>query len=278
MTAAAEELVVTQPSISAAVAALSREIGMPLTERVGRTIRLSAAGATFVPYASDVLGLLEQGRLAAHEVAAESSRQVRIAAVTTAAEHIVPPLMQAFSAKRPEIELMLEVGNRDRMFSRVDEHIADVVIGGRPPADDRLSGVAFMANETLLIAPPDDPLGGGQEVGIDELADRVWLLREEGSGTRQMTEQFLRSHELSPRVLTLGSNGAIKQGARAGLGISLQASVAVGLELEAGQLSQIRTRVELPRRQWYVLRSSIGPVREPVAAFVEFVSGSGPGR
>lgn len=276
VTAAAEELVVTQPSISAAVTALSREVGVPLTERVGRTIRLTAAGETFEPYAADVIGLLEQGRLAAREVVAESSRQVRIAAVTTAAEHIVPPLMQAFAATRPEIELMLEVGNRDRMFARVDDHTADVVIGGRPPADGRLTGTAFMENETLLIAAPDDPLAGADAVAVDELADRVWLLREEGSGTRQMTEQFLRSHELSPRVLTLGSNGAIKQAARAGLGISLQASIAVGLELEAGQLARIGTRVELPRRQWYVLRSAVGPVRAPVAAFVEFVSSSGP--
>ena len=250
---------------------------MPLTERVGRTIRTSAAGQAFEPYAADVIGLLEQGRLAAREVAAVSARQVRIAAVTTAAEYIVPPLMQAFSATNPDIELMLEVGNRDRMFGRVADHTADVAIGGRPPADGRLAGIPFMTNEVLLIAPPGDPLASAGEVPVERLAERVWLLREEGSGTRLMTEQFLRSHELSPRVLTLGSNGAIKQATRAGLGVSLQARVAVALELGAGQISEIRAGAEMPRRQWYVLHSAVGPVRDAAAAFVEFVSRSGSG-
>lgn len=274
MTGAAEELVVTQPSISAAVTALSKEVGAPLTERDGRTIRTTAAGRTFAVYAADVIGLLDQGRLAAHEAAEATTRQVRIAAVTTAGEHVVPPLMQAFAAVHPEIELMLEVGNRGRVFGRVADHGADVAIGGRPPDDGRLTGAAFMENEIVLIAPPGDPLGGREGVGVGDLAERVWLLREEGSGTRGMTERFLSGNELSPRVLTLGSNGAIKQAARAGLGVSLQSRAAVALELEAGQLSEVAPAVELPRREWFVLRSAVGPVREPVAAFIDFVGDS----
>lgn len=271
VTGAADELVVTQPSISAAIAALSREVGVPLTERVGRTIRTSPAGKTFTPYAADVIGLLEQGRLAAQEVASASERQVRIAAVTTAAEHIVPPLMQAFSAANPEVELMLEVGNRGMVFAHVADHTADVAIGGRPPEDGRLAGSAFTENEIVLIAPPDDPLSRRRRVSIRELGDRVWLLREKGSGTRVMTEGFLRNHELSPRRLTLGSNGAIKQASRAGLGVSLQSRAGVALELDAGQLSEIRPDVELPRREWFILRSAVGPVRPAVRAFIEFV-------
>ena len=271
VTGAAEELVVTQPSVSAAIAALSKEVGVPLTERMGRTIRTSAAGEAFMPYASDVIGLLEQGRLAAQEVAAVTDRQVRIAAVTTAAEHIVPPLMQAFSVAHPDVTLTLEVGNRGRAFAAAADHTADVAVGGRPPTDGRLTGVPFMENEIVLIAPPGDPLAGRRRVPVDKLAERVWLLREEGSGTRAMTERFLRGHDLSPQMLTLGSNGAIKQSSRAGLGVSLQARAAVELELDAGLLSEIRPQVDLPQRHWYILRSAVGPVREAVGAFVDFV-------
>ncbi|MBA2240730.1 MAG: LysR family transcriptional regulator [Solirubrobacterales bacterium] len=271
VTGAAEELVVTQPSVSAAVAALSREVGVGLTERMGRTIRTSDAGKAFAPYASDVIGLLEQGQRAAREVGATSQRQLRIAAVTTAAEYVVPPLMQAFQANRPDLELTVEVGNRGLVFERAAEHAADVAIGGRPPGDGRLVGDAFLENEIAVIAPADDPLAKRRRVPVRELGDRAWLLREEGSGTRAMTEQFLASHELTPRVLTLGSNGAIKQASRAGLGVSLQSRTAVALELEAGLLSELRLREELPMRHWYLLRSSIGPVREAVRAFTEFV-------
>ena len=276
VTGAADELVVTQPSISAAIAALSREVGVPLTEKSGRTIRTSPAGRTFTPYAADVIGLLEQGRLAAQEAAAATEQQVRIAAVTTAGEYIVPPLMQAFAAVHPEVELSLEVGNRGRVFGRVADHTADLAIGGRPPSDGRLAGGAFMENEIVLIAPPGDPLAGRWGVPVRELSDRTWLLREEGSGTRAMTEGFLRSHDLSPRILTLGSNGAIKQATRAGLGVSLQARAAVGLELDAGQLSEISPQADLPRRQWYVLSSTVGPVRDVVSTFIQFVRDSAP--
>src|SRR5690242_16236743 len=80
VTAAADELIVTQPSVSAALAALSREVGCELFERSGRGVRLTAAGSAFAPYAADVLGLLETGRRSAHEAAALATRTLRIAA------------------------------------------------------------------------------------------------------------------------------------------------------------------------------------------------------
>src|SRR5919202_3023610 len=92
VTAAADELVVTQPSVSSAIAALGRELGCELFERAGRGIRVTAAGRAFVPYARDVLGLLEEGRTAAREAGEIEGRTLKIAAVTTAAESFVPSL------------------------------------------------------------------------------------------------------------------------------------------------------------------------------------------
>jgi DNA-binding transcriptional LysR family regulator len=105
VTAAADELVVTQPSVSSAVAALSRELGCELFERAGRSIRLTEAGSAFAPYAVDVIGLLERGGQTAREAADLAARRLQIAAVTTAAESLVPPLVRAFSDEHPDIEL-----------------------------------------------------------------------------------------------------------------------------------------------------------------------------
>src|SRR5438309_9321080 len=112
VTAAADELVVTQPSISSAIAALSRELGCELFERAGRGIRLTDAGSAFAPYAEDVLGLLRTGRTAAREAASVAARTLQIAAVTTAAESFVPGLMRAFSHEHADVALSLVVGNR----------------------------------------------------------------------------------------------------------------------------------------------------------------------
>jgi LysR family transcriptional regulator, low CO2-responsive transcriptional regulator len=272
VTAAAEELYVTQPSVSAAVSALSKELGVELTNRMGRSVEPSAAGEAFAPYAADVIGLLDQGARAAREAAGAAARELRIAAVTTAAEHIVPQLVQEFSASHPELTLTLDVGNRQRVFRELASHTADVAIGGRPPPNGQLSGEPFLDNPILLITAPDDPLARRRSVPVGELGTRPWLLREPGSGTRAMTEEFLGRHELSPPMLTMGSNGAIKQAARAGLGVSLQSRAATALELKHRLLDTISLREPIPKRQWFVLWPSVGPLREPVREFVDFVT------
>ncbi|MBV8081006.1 MAG: LysR family transcriptional regulator [Actinobacteria bacterium] len=275
VSAAAEKLYVTQPSISAAVSALSKEVGVELTERVGRGVGLTAAGEAFRPYAADVLGLIEQGRRAAQEASESATRTLSIVAVATAAEFVVPSLLRAFAAAQPEIRLSLEVANRATLFERVLEHDVDVAIAGRPPDDERIDGRAFLPNEIVLITAPDDPLASGKPVRADQLAERVWLQREEGSGTRELVGDFLGDHDLRPQTLTLGSNGAIKEAVRLGLGISLQSRMAVDHELASGALGQIAVRGGLPRREWYALRSATVPPRPAVQLFLEFTHGPG---
>jgi len=270
---AAEKLYVTQPSISAAVSALSREIGVDLTERVGRGIGLTAAGQAFRPYAADVLGLIEQGRQAAREAADFSMRSLRIVAVATAAEYVVPSLLRAFHLQHPEVNLALEVANRATVFERILEHEVDVAIAGRPPEDERIAGVAFLKNELAVIVAPDDPLAGSRTIRAEELGDRVWLMREPGSGTRQLVTEFLAEHELRPQSLTLGSNGAIKEAVRLGLGVSIQSRLAVEQELQSGALAQVSVRGGLPRRQWYALHSATVRPRPAVEQFLEFANG-----
>ncbi len=270
VTAAADELVVTQPSVSAAIASLGRELGCELFERDGRGIRPTAAGVAFEPYAADVIGLLDQGRQASREASAVAARSLRIAAVTSAAESFVPELMRAFAAEHPDVELTLDVGNRHKVLDRVLAHAADVAVSGTPPTDDRLSAEPLMDNAIVCITAPDDPLIGTGLLAGSQLAERAWLLREPGSGTRLLNERYLAAHDATPKVLTLGSNGAIKQAARAGLGISLLSRVTVEAELASGLLGELRLADQPADRPWFVLRSAVGPVREVVEAFVAF--------
>jgi LysR family transcriptional regulator, low CO2-responsive transcriptional regulator len=264
VTVAADELVVTQPSVSSAISALGREVGCELFERAGRGIRLTDAGSAFAPYAADVIGLLERGRRAAREAASASGRRLRIAAVTTAAESFVPLMMRDFAEAHPEIELTLDVGNRAHVIESVLRHTADIAISGTPPGDDRLLAEPLSENRIVCITAPEDPATLGRPHTATELAGRPWLLREPGSGTRALNEQFLADRGLEPRVLELGSNGAIKQAARAGLGISLLSRAAVETELASGQLGEIPLRDAPRSRPWYVLRSSVGPARPVV--------------
>lgn len=276
VTSAADELVVTQPSVSAAVSALGRELGCDLFERVGRGIQPTPAGSAFAPYAADVIGLLEQGRQAAREAATVTAQRLHISAATTAAESFVPPLLRAFADQHPDIEPWLDVGNREEVLARVLDHTVDIAISGRPPTDERLVAEPLIPNEIVCITRPDDPAAGGRPIPTQQLADRAWLLRESGSGTRALNEEFLAERELRPATLTLGSNGAIKQAVRAGLGVSLISRATVETEIAAGLMGELHLTDGPPARPWFLLRSAVGPVRPPVQAFVAFVRDAPP--
>jgi DNA-binding transcriptional LysR family regulator len=272
--AAAAELVVTQPSVSAAIAALSRELGAELTERAGRSVRPSAAGEAFAPYAAHVVGLLAEGEQAVREVSAGESRELRIAAVTTAAEHLLPALLGGFTRGNPGVRLAIDVGNRERVFRRLAAHEADVAIAGRAPPDAGLVSARFRDNTMVVITQPGDPLAAGASVDLAELADRTWLLREEGSGTRAYNEALIARLDLRPRILTLGSNGAIKAAVRAGLGVAALSRDAVALELDAHLLVTVAV-AGLPQREWFAHRASVGPVRPAVAEFLTYLERCG---
>jgi DNA-binding transcriptional LysR family regulator len=180
--------------------------------------------------------------------------------------------MRAFSASNGDIGLTLAVGNREQVLDLVLDHRADVAIGGRPPRDSRIQASAVLPNEFVLITSPDDPHAGGSPVDASELERRVWLLREPGSGTRAVNEEFLTAASLEPQTLTLGSNGAIKQAARAGIGVAFISRAAVALELEHGLLAALPVRHRPAARRWYAMCSTVGPRRAAVERFMAFAS------
>jgi DNA-binding transcriptional LysR family regulator len=273
---AADALVVTQPSVSAAVAALAREVGTDLLERDGRGVRPTAAGAAFASFAADVVGLLDQGVRAAREEGAAAGRELRVAAVTTAAESFVPGLLQAFGQAHPDVRVTLAVGNRSHVFQLLADHAADVAFGGRPPRDAGLEALPILPNELALITRPGDELAARSAVAPRELTGRTWLMREPGSGTRAVNDAFLAEHDLAPAQLTVGSNGAIKQAARAGLGIALLSRDAVADELEAGLLGRIP--ITGPRtRMWHLMWPATGPRRPVVDELIALSRRAGAG-
>jgi len=264
--AAAAQLLISQPSVSAAIAALSSELDTGLFERHGRGVRLTPAGEAFAPYAAEVLGLLEQGRNAAHEAAHPEQSKIRLVAVNTAGEYLVPPLIQAYRQRHPEVSILLEVGNRATVFERLESRRADIGIGGRPPGR-RLVGYPFAGNDLLVVA---------RQAPAD-LAHTPWLLREEGSGTRLATERLLADLGMreggdgTPEMLTLGSNGAVKQGLAIGLGVTLISRFAVTRELREGTLTEISLAGTPLSRPWHVLLPQASLIRPAARAFGEFL-------
>jgi len=259
---AAERLVVSQPAVSSALATLAREIGAALVERSGRGIEITAAGREVEREGRRVIGLLEDLAHRARAAAAPHSGRVRLAAVTTAAEQLLPPLLRGFRAEHPLVEVEIEVANRSRVWDRLEHWEADIAIAGRTPADRGFRTLAVRRNELVVVGA--SPTSGA----LAELASATWLLREVGSGTRDATEELFDALGISPTRLTVGSNGAILECIRAGLGISLLSRDAVARYVQAGTLAIVSAPGTPIARAWHLVANA---KREPSAAVSRFV-------
>jgi len=251
---AAERLFVSPPAVSAALATLQAELGVVLVARVGRGVAITPAGVVFAPYARGVLRVADEGMAAARETLDPESGRVRLAAVTTAGEHVLPRFLASFRARHPHAEVSLEVGNRQRLWQLLAERDVDLAIGGRPPPGGLFTTRATRPNVLVLVAAARPGSDGLREVTLDELARQVLLLREQGSGTRSTAEQLFEELGISPAAtLTLGSNGALRESVQVGLGITLISRDAVARELEEGTLEEWRYPT-LPRhRAWHLV-------------------------
>lgn len=251
--AAAASLLITEPSVSAALAALRDELQVALVERDGRGIRLTAAGTELARYAAQILGLAEQAVRRVQEAAGKAS-PLNLVAVTTAGEYVLPPILKVFREAHPDVALRMEVGNRMTVLDRMLAREADLGFGGRPPEGRGIRGVPFLENRLVVVAPHDHPLAGEESIPPARLASETWLVREPGSGTRETTQEFWAQNGFQvASVMTLGSNGAVKQAAAAGLGITLISTHAVSAELANGFLRQLPVVGTPLLRSWYVL-------------------------
>lgn len=244
--AAAQRLVVTESAVSAAIAALTREVGAALLQRHGRGLRLTPAGRAYAGYARMILGLHAEALAAARGDADPGRGLVRVAAVTTAGEHVLPAMLASFRERHPGIGLGLDVGSSEHVWAALTAHEADVVIAGRPPPLPELAVRAVRPNALVVVGSPD-------AARDFEVPRATWLMREPGSGTRATCEALLAALDADPPALTLGSNGAVVAGAAAGLGVTLVSRDAVRADLAAGRLVTLAVPHTPMRRPWHAV-------------------------
>ncbi len=251
--AAAERLVVTQAAVSASLGALQKSLSLQLLAPEGRGLRLTKAGQEYARYVRKILGLLDEAHRVAASAADPERGELRIAAVTTAAEQIVPGLLRGFRQRHPDIGVLLEAGNRERVGTLLDHHQVDLVLGGRPEPGWDVQVHAVRAHQLVVVAAPELAAGAAAGGLLPWLARQTWLLREPGSGTRATTEELLAELGLAPLSLTVGSNGAIRESASVGLGVTLVSRDAAAAELAAGRLTELAVPGTPLHRDWYLV-------------------------
>jgi DNA-binding transcriptional LysR family regulator len=252
---AAHHLFVTQSAVSASLTALQRSLGIQLIRRNGRGLRLTEAGVVYADYVKRVLGLLDEAGTAAAAAADPERGLLRMAAVTTAGEQILPHLLASFRKRHPQIGIQLEVGNRERVRAMLDRREVDLLLSGRPSSRREVVILGTRPHELIIVASAA-ALAGFAAHDLIEWADRqTWLLREKGSATRETTERFLGTLDLSssPRTLTVGSNAAIREAVIAGLGVTLISRDAVLREFADGTLVEVPLHGTPLPRDWHLV-------------------------
>lgn len=226
-TRAAEELGLSQPTVSTQVRQLSDEIGMPLFEQLGKTVYLTDAGKELLVAAQAVRSTWSDFEANIAGLQGLTRGTLKLACVTTA-KYFAPELLGAFCERYPEVEVRLEIANRDTLFNRMRANLDDVYITSLPPEDIEVEDLPFQENALVVVASMRHPLSGRRDIDLASLAPERFILRENGSGTREIMENHFGQHGFVPRVrMEMGSNEAIKHAVAGGLGISVLSRYAI---------------------------------------------------
>jgi len=252
---AAATLYLSQPGVSLQVKALEKSIGLPLFEKVGRTLHLTEAGRELLGYSERIFGLLEETRLVMEELGGGRRGTVKVAASTTAGIYIVPPALGAFHREYPGVKLTLDVLNRLTVQKRLLDNEVDMAVMGLIEDAHDLEVAEFVPNELVVIASPRHPLARHKNIPVQELASETFLLREAGSGTRIDTQRLFEARDIPLHVgMELRSSGAIKQAVAADLGIAVMPLASLELELSAGRLCVLDVVGFPVHRHWSLAR------------------------
>ena len=270
-TRAANELGVTQPAVSIQIKHLADELGLPLFDRVGKQLLLSAAGDELLEASQDVLGRLRNMETNLAELKGEVKGTLDVAAVT-AATYFAPRLIGAFRQRYPGVSPRLMTGNLQWIIHRLGSRTDDMAIMDYVPDLPQLDARPFLEDRLVAVAPPDHPLAGERSVPLSRLAHEPLLLREPGSTARMTLEGMFRDLGVPIREsMTLGSNEAVKQGVMAGFGLSILSSSEVALEMASGLLTILDVQGFPLERRWYVVHFTDKRLSVPAKTFSAFI-------
>jgi DNA-binding transcriptional LysR family regulator len=220
-TKAAEELEITQPTVSSQVKQLTTAIGLPLFEQIGKQLYLTETGKELLLTCDGVFSHLDNFEMKVADLKGTKEGKLHLAVITTA-KYFVLRLLGSFCKLYPDIDISLQVVNHQQIKQRMLNNQDDLFILSQPPTEIDLQCQSFLDNPLVVVARKDHPLANRTQISLKELQSCPFILREVGSGTRKVVQNFFQEHKLSIKVrLELGSNESIKQAILGDLGISI---------------------------------------------------------
>ena len=221
VSAAAKSTHVTQPTVSMQLKEISNAVGLPLYEVISKKIYFTDAGKELASTAREMLNAWSNFEQSIDAAKGLTRGKLKIAVVSTA-KYFMPRLIGQFCKKYPDIDISLEILNRDGVLMRMRENLDDLYIMSQPPTEMDLIDDIFLHNPLVPIAAYSHPLTKKTSVPLNSFLDQRFILREKGSGTRMTIDKYFKTQKFRPDIrMELGSNEAIKEAVAGGLGIGV---------------------------------------------------------
>lgn len=266
-TKAAEALHLTQPAVSIQIRQIVETIGLPLFEQNGREIALTAAGEELLTTVHDLDDAWNRFESAIDDLKGFKRGKLRVGLVTTA-KHFLPRMLGDFYRRYPDIDIQLEIANRQGIVERLLGNQDDLYVMSYPPTNLDIVSQPFLDNEYVVLAP-EAHWAVGKALTLQELATEPFLLREQGSGSRHVIDQHMRDTGIQLKVrLSLASNEAIRELVASGMGLTVLSRQALGDRPGHDGLAILDVAGFPLKRQWNVVHLRGKVLSLPARAFL----------
>jgi DNA-binding transcriptional LysR family regulator len=271
---AAKACGVTQPAVSLAVKKAEKDFDIKLFEKRGGRYAVTEQGALLVDYARRIIALESKLNVELAECRDATSGRISLATSNIPGEYILPSLMREFKSRFPSLEPQTQVMDSHQVLEEVRGHRAEIGLLGCQTTGGDIASYPFCTDTLVVIAPPGHPLSKNRSVAAGRLASENFVLREEGSGTRQLMLSALGNAGIEPAKISvaaeLGSTSAVISAVEAGAGVSKASIWAIPGHLQEKRMSIVKVRGMKAERLLYLVHPKDRRLSPAAETFREF--------
>ena len=270
MSAAAKNLYITQPSVSLAIAEIEREYAVKLFDRAGNRLHLTPTGQQLLEYTTTILHYYKEMERFLNDESHSSS--IRIGATATVGQYIIAPIIEQLKGEIPDLKCQVTVGSTQKIEEALLKSELDIGLVEGDITSPALVVEPIMTDELSVICSPEHPFFLRESITLQDLNEQVFILREEGSGTRAKVEEILQANHITyyPQW-NCSSFGAIEEAIRHNLGITVISPRVVRHELSKGELWACRVEDANFKRTFDLVYRQNKFFTESLKRFVEII-------
>lgn len=271
MTKVAKNMYISQPSISQSINELEQDLNVKLFDRIGKRLFLTHEGEIFLNYARRILNLYDEGVKTIKDCSVNAEGKIVIGASTTIGIYILPEIIKEFSANFKGVEISLIIENTKTIERLILENKVDFAfVEGEITSDEIIKETAWK-DELIFICGDSNKLKNYDLINGKFLENEKFIMREEGSGTREHTEIFLRKNKIKfNKFLELGNTEAIKKTVEANLGIGCLSYRVVEDRIKLGKLFSFRVKEGRIERDLYLILHKDKFISNNMKKFIEY--------